>query len=70
MTCPNCGSPVKTHPRNDCVLNALIGILHDRGNLSKKKLHVIHRKADTGVLWEDLGPILDRLEDGFYTPGD
>lgn len=69
MTCPNCSCPVKTHPRNDCVLAAFVGILRDRGNLSEEKLRAIHCKADMHVFWDDLGPILDRLEEGFYTSG-
>lgn len=70
MTCPNCGQPAEGHPKSGCVLGSLIGVLRNRGNLDEEELLNIHRKADTGVLWSDLGPILDRLEDGFYTPGD
>lgn len=68
--CPNCGCLVEDHPGNRCVLNAFIGIIRDRGNLSEDKLLALHHNACFDVLWDDLSPILDRLEEGFYSPGD
>ena len=66
-TCPNCGCPVEGHPNNACVLAALIGVVRDRENLTEDELLALHRNACVDVMWDDIGPILDRLEEGFYS---
>lgn len=65
-TCPNCNSPVKGHPDNSCVLNALIGVLRERG-VPAKKLEKLHAACWIDNVWDDIGPIMDRLEDGYYS---
>jgi hypothetical protein len=66
-TCPNCGESVENHPKNSCVLAALIELLEDRGNLSKDRLLTLHRDTDVNALWTVLGPVADRLEAGIYS---
>jgi hypothetical protein len=65
--CPNCLEPLTTHPNNGCVLAAMIQVIRERGSLASDDLTEIHRDTDTDALWEDLGPVIDRLEAGGYT---
>lgn len=65
--CPNCTSPVNGHPENGCVLQALIGVIRDRGNLSERKILDLHANAWVDSLWDDMGPIIDDLEEGQYS---
>ncbi len=67
VKCPNCGHSIQNHPNNGCVLHAFIGVLAERENLGRKKLDDLHAQADVDKLWEDLGPILDKLEAGGYS---
>lgn len=67
MICPGCGHPVDDHPEDGCVLGALIRVLRDRGSLDEQELLKLHSEADIDGLWADIGPILDRLEDGGYS---
>lgn len=62
--CPNCTSPVAGHPKNGCVLAALIQVVRDRGNTPERKLLGLHAAVDADNFWEAIGPIVDRLEDG------
>ena len=64
--CPNCSVPVKTHTHNGCVLHELMCVISDRGNLTKKEVRAIHAYVDADALWNDLGAIVDRLEEGGY----
>ncbi len=65
--CPNCTiSAVKDHPEDGCVLAALIQVLREREELPERTLLALHAKTDVDALWDDLGPILDKLEDGSY----
>lgn len=65
--CPNClTTAVKHHPENGCVLAALIQVLREREELPERTLLSLHAKTDVDALWDDLGPILDKLEDGGY----
>lgn len=66
MKCPCCGEPVEDHPDNGCVLNTLLGVLRDRGSLEEADILDLHAKCDVDALWQDLGRIIDRLEDGRY----
>lgn len=66
--CPNCGHPgVFEHPDDGCVLAALIGVLRDREDLSEEELLELHSRCDVDALWSDIGKVLDRLEEGFYS---
>jgi hypothetical protein len=64
--CPNCNHPVEDHPANGCVLAAFIRVLEDRG-VDKAKLEKLHAECWVDNLWDDVGPILDRLEEGHYS---
>lgn len=65
--CPNCRQPVADHPENGCVLAALIQVIREREAMSEEKLRELHASTDTDQLWEDLGPLVDRLEEGEYS---
>jgi hypothetical protein len=65
-TCPNCMQPI-TKRMPGCVLHDLIGIVSDRGNVNRERLHEIHAACDPLVMWEDLGPVIDKLEAGGYS---
>jgi hypothetical protein len=69
-TCPNCTHPIEGHPQNSCVLAALIDCLRDRGDLSEEELAQRHADCDMDPFWDDMGPVLDRLEDDGYTISD
>jgi hypothetical protein len=64
--CPNCGEPVAGHPDTSCTLYGLMQIVRERGNLPEAKVQKIHREVDVDALWEELGPVIDRLEDGAF----
>ena len=66
--CPNCcDTPIKNHPENGCVLAVFMEVIKSRGTLSKKQQTKIFESCDVGALWDDLGPIIDELEDGSYS---
>jgi hypothetical protein len=65
--CPNCYAPVEEHEANGCVLAALMQLVRDRGNLDDEALLNLHANANADAFWDDLGPIIDGLEDGHYT---
>lgn len=67
VQCPNCLENLDEHPENGCVLHAFIAVLFDRGNLSEEQLAKLHADTDVDLFWNDLGPILDKLENGEYT---
>lgn len=67
LKCPNCGGNVRNHPKNDCLLAVLIQVIRERKSLSEKKLLAIHSTVDVDAFWDDLGPIIDNLETGFYS---
>ena len=64
--CPNCSCDVEKHPDNGCVLNALIGVVRDRGNVSDLALQDLHAQCSVDSLWGRLGPIVDDLEEGWF----
>ena len=66
--CPNCcTNPIVDHPENSCVLGAFIQIVRERANLTEEQVLALHRDANADQLWDDIGPIIDRLEAGHYT---
>lgn len=66
LTCPNCAGPVVGHEENGCVLAALIGVVRDRGNHTELKIRQLHANANIDALWDQLGPIIDQLEEGAF----
>lgn len=68
--CPNCQASVANHPDTACVLGALIALIRDRQSVSERRLRKIHADTDVDAMWEDLGPVIDKLEAGGYSwPG-
>lgn len=66
--CPNCCvNSVEDHPENGCVLAALIGVIRDRADISDEQRQEIHATCDVDALWNDIGKIVDRLEEGEYS---
>lgn len=65
--CPNCYETVQDHPQNGCVLAALIQVVRERGSRTDAELLALHADANVDAMWDDIGPIIDRLEDGAYT---
>jgi hypothetical protein len=67
-TCNNC---FKTHGvfSDRCLLNNLFGILvHEGGHdFTHETARKMIDRVDADMLWQDIGPILDRLRDGEYT---
>lgn len=68
MMCPNCAQSVVGHADNQCVLNAFIQLLRERENLNEARLLQLHGNCSVDTMWDDLGPILDKLEAGEYSP--
>lgn len=64
--CPNCLDPVKGHFPSGCVLNAFIELIRDRGTVSAAKLRKIHLNTNIDQLWDELDPIVARLEAGEF----
>jgi hypothetical protein len=71
VLCPNClDTPVAGHPENACILYVLTDVLRSRGTLTEEQIQALHRDADPNQVWDDIGPIIDRLEDGHYNAKD
>lgn len=66
LCCPNCNALITGHPRNECALKVLIGIVRDRGNTSEAVLLQLYAKCDVDALWDRLEPIIDDLELGEF----
>lgn len=64
--CPNCMSPIGSHPENGCVLAAMIQVVRERGTRSEEEVLALHASANVSALWDELGPIIDKLEDGEF----
>ena len=64
-TCNNCG---KTHAKtvHVCVLAALLALVVDRGDKGKRFARRAVARVDVDAFWDDVGPIIDKLEDGWY----
>jgi len=61
---------LRDHPENGCVLATLVQAIRERGNVDEEKLLQMHATTDVSALWEDLGPIIDKLEAGEYAGDD
>lgn len=61
--CANCMESSTNHPETQCVLAAFVSILEDRGNLTTRQLQNILENTDTNVFWDQVGPLLDGIED-------
>jgi hypothetical protein len=48
------------------VLNAFIELIRDRGTVSAAKLRKIHLNTNIDQLWDELDPIVARLEAGEF----
>ena len=66
LICPNCGEPV-SKPAPGCGLHALIGVVRDRETVPERKLRKMHSQVDTDALCNDVGRIIDKLEEGKYS---
>lgn len=66
VLCPNCGDPVG-HAANGCVLETLFDVVRNRQTLTEAELQALWTKANIDQIWDDIGPILDRLEAGDYS---
>lgn len=67
-TCPNCSRPMeKNHPIDVCLVAALFGVVRDRGNKTDDRIKKLMRDVNVDLLWDDLGPLIDRLEKGYYS---
>ena len=65
--CPNCGaSHVEDHPHDGCMLHAVISVLRGRENMTEDALQKLHAETNVDALWDDIGPVLDKLEAGGY----
>lgn len=68
-TCPNCGQhTVASHPETGCALATLIQVIRERGDVPERKLRTLHARCDVDYLWTALGPVLDGLETGQFSP--
>jgi hypothetical protein len=70
MKCPNCSQAFtvrRPHPENGCALAALAGVVADLGNKTPAQVARLIHNADVDALWTDLGPVIDKLEDGEYS---
>lgn len=64
-TCPNCSASFP-HPENGCALAMLISVISDRGTKTDAEIDALMTDCDVSALWDDLGPIVDKLENGGY----
>lgn len=63
--CPNCLGEHEI-PEEPCLLGALVAVLVSSERLSPAVALERMRKANADHLWDDLGPIVDRLMAGEY----
>jgi hypothetical protein len=64
--CPNClGRHVDM--ADVCMLSAAFGVIvHSRQDLTLDQARERIAKVSADAFWDDVGPILDRLTDGYY----
>jgi hypothetical protein len=68
--CSNCARKHRTLP-DLCILAALTGVsLHGRCDIDEKQAADIIKNTNADMLWDDIGPIIDRLEAGYYKNGE
>jgi hypothetical protein len=48
------------------ILTALLDCLVQRGAITRAEKRDMLKSTDVDFLWTEVGPILDRLEDGYY----
>jgi hypothetical protein len=66
IKCNNCCQP-HTEFTDVCILESLLGVsVLGRESLTMEQARSILIETDVYALWNDLGPIIDRLEDGKY----
>lgn len=79
LTCPNCSKPITNHKANGCMLATLVYVLCDRIGevggpndtpLTEEDVLRAWVTADPDLMWDDIGPILNNLQDGVYKVGD
>lgn len=64
--CSQCTDEHRSIP-DVCVLSAFAGVsLFSRESLNDEQARNIIANTNPDHLWDDLGPILDKLEAGFY----
>lgn len=67
-TCPNCGRKgvltSKKHIGSGCALAMVAGAAMDRENLTDHQIADRIGNADVDLLWDLMGPIVDKFEDG------
>ena len=48
------------------MLNAFLAILANRTGMKRRALRRLAARVDAHALWDDLGNVVDKLEDGYY----
>jgi hypothetical protein len=66
LKCPNCGARAYLHIHNGCALAVLGEVAHSRGGLTRADVARLIAEANMDTMWSDIGPIVDRFEEGFY----
>lgn len=61
--CPNCGG---VHTKDDiadvCILDAILGCVIDRENVTAQEAAKHYHAVDVEALWERVGPVVDWVE--------
>lgn len=63
--CPNCGRQLEERVRGACILEALGELLQERTGEGDEEIVEFVKTYDVDFLWEQLGPVIDQLEDDF-----
>lgn len=66
LMCPNCTEPV-SKPHKGCLLHDLINVVRERGNTPEARLRKLHATVYVENFWDDVGRIVDYLEDGLFS---
>jgi hypothetical protein len=65
--CPNCGKVfTESHPENGCALALFATVVRDRGDLTQEQINKLVVNCDTDALWEYLGALISRFEEGDF----
>lgn len=67
--CPNCYDPLNAggmHESNGCVLIAFAELVRERGGHTPEQIAELVRRCNADRLWDVLGPIVDRFEEGEF----
>jgi hypothetical protein len=66
-TCPNCGHELnEVHDACQCVLAVFASILEDREEIPGSAIDKRVEECNVDQLWNDLGPIIDKFQEGGY----